>query len=132
MIQTKGKARRRVTFGERLRELRKQAEISQRELAEVVKIDFTYLSKIENNRVEPPREVVIRKISHELSLKLKTDETRLADELTTLAGKIPYDVAEILSKNPLALAHLRSLSGDVQKSSDWSKVVNPDQDKNKE
>jgi len=121
-----------VTFGERLRELRKQAEISQRELAEVVKIDFTYLSKIENNRVEPPREVVIRKISHELSLKLKTDETRLADELTTLAGKIPYDVAEILSKNPLALAHLRSLSGDVQKSSDWSKVVNPDQDKNKE
>lgn len=120
-----------MTFGEHLRELRKQAGISQRELAESVKIDFTYLSKIENNRVEPPREVVIRKISHELSSKLNKDETKLADELTTLAGKVPFDVAEILSKNPLALAHLRSLSGDVQKASDWSKVIKPAKDNSK-
>ena len=120
-----------MEFGERLRELRKQAGISQRELAESVGIDFTYLSKIENNRVEPPREVVIRKISHELASKLKIDEKKLADELTTLAGKVPFDVAEILSKNPLALAQLRSLSGDVQNASDWSKVTKPDQDKDK-
>ncbi len=99
-----------MTFGERLRELRKRAEISQRELADIVKIDFTYLSKIENNRVEPPSEVVIMKISHELSSKLKTDETKLADELTTLAGKVPSDFAAILSNNPQAFAYLRSLS----------------------
>lgn len=120
-----------MTFGERLRELRKQAQISQRELAESVEIDFTYLSKIENNRVEPPREIVIRKIAHELASKLKTDERKLADELTTLAGKVPSDVAAILSKNPLALAHLRSLSGDVQQGSDWSKVTKPDESKKK-
>jgi len=120
-----------VAFGERLRELRKQAGISQRELAEIVEIDFTYLSKIENNRVQPPSEGVIKKISRELSSKLKIDETKLADELTTLAGKVPFDVAEILSRNPLELAHLRSLSGDVQKASDWSKVTKSNQGKNK-
>jgi len=49
------------TFGQRLRELRKEARISQRELAERVEVDFTYLSKIENDRVEPPSEAVIRK-----------------------------------------------------------------------
>jgi len=41
-----------MKFGERLRELRKEQKISQRELATRVGVDFTYLSKIENGQAE--------------------------------------------------------------------------------
>mgnify|MGYP001577443308 CR=1 FL=1 len=102
-----------MSFAERLKELRKQAEFAQRDLAERAEIDFTYLSKIENGKVEPPREVVIRKLAHELAAKLKKDETDLAYELITLAGKFPSDLARRVAQDPKALAYLRSLSGDV-------------------
>ena len=46
-------------FGARLRELRKQAGMSLRELADRVGIDFTYLSKIENGAMPPPSEKVL-------------------------------------------------------------------------
>ena len=102
-----------MSFPERLRELRKQADFSQRELAERVGVDFTYLSKIENGIMAPPSQNVIRKVVHELAAKLNMDETKLADELITLAGKVPSDVAELL-KNPAALAHLRSFTENIE------------------
>ena len=52
-----------MEFPERLRSLRKEAKLSQRELADRVGVDFTYLSKIENNRVEPPSETVLKKLA---------------------------------------------------------------------
>ena len=58
--------------------------MSQRALAERVGIDFTYLSKIENGRVESPSEGVLIRIAKELAGKLGKDETALADELITL------------------------------------------------
>lgn len=42
-------------FGARLRELRKQASLSQRELADKVGVNFTYLSKIESGVMPPPQ-----------------------------------------------------------------------------
>ena len=69
-----------MEFPERLRTLRREARLSQRELAERVSVDFTYLSKIENARVEPPSEAVLKSIARELSRELELDETELADE----------------------------------------------------
>jgi HTH-type transcriptional regulator, competence development regulator len=43
-----------TTFGEVLREARRTAGVSQRELAERVGLDFSYISKVENGRVPPP------------------------------------------------------------------------------
>lgn len=77
-------------FGTRLRELRKQAGMSQREVAKKVGIDFTYLSKIESGVLDPPKEDKIIK----LAKVLKTNK----DELITLAGKVPSDIAPILLK----------------------------------
>ena len=76
-----------MRFPERLRSLRKEAQLSQRDLAERVGVDFTYLSKIENGRVEPPSETVLRNISRELAEVLAQDETELSDELITLAER---------------------------------------------
>ena len=86
-------------FGSKLRELRKQAGMSQREVAEKVKIDFTYLSKIESGVMDPPSQKVIVKLAEVLNAD--------RDELITLAGKVPSDLAQIL-KDKEVLKFLRS------------------------
>ena len=86
-------------FGVRLRELRIQAQLTQRKLADKVNIDFTYLSKIENGVLPPPSEKVILQLAEVLNAD--------KDELIILAGKIPSDIAEML-KNRKTLQLLRS------------------------
>ena len=86
-------------FGTRLRELRTKAGLSLRELADKVNVNFTYLSKIENDALPPPSEKVI----WQLAETLNADK----DELLILAGKIPSDIAEIL-KNRETLERLRA------------------------
>ena len=112
-----------MPFPDRLRELRRAARLSQRALAERVGVDFTYLSKIENGRVEPPSEGVLQRIAKELADKLGRDETELADELITLAGKIPSDLAETLSRNPEVVRLLRSVGSDVRSAADWRRLL---------
>ena len=112
-----------MSFPDRLRELRRAARMSQRALAEQVGVDFTYLSKIENGRVEPPSEGVLQRIAKELAGKLGKDETALADELITLAGKIPSDLAETLSRNPEVVRLLRSVGSEVHSAADWRKLL---------
>ena len=111
-----------MPFPERLRELRKAARLSQRALAEKVGVDFTYLSKIENGRVEPPSESVLQRIAKELAGELGMDQIELSDELITLAGKIPSDLAETLSRNPEVIRFLRSVGDDVRSPDDWRRL----------
>ena len=85
-------------FGVRLRELRTKAGLSQRELADKVGINFTYLSKIESGTMPPPSEKVIMKLAEALNAD--------KDELITLAGRIPSDIAQLL-KNREVLQSLR-------------------------
>ena len=89
-----------MEFGQRLRDLRKQKNLSQRDLAARVGIDFTYLSKIEGGRLDPPSEIVIRHIAQVLD----ADE----DELINLAGKVPKDLKAVLEESPQAVELLRS------------------------
>jgi len=86
-------------FGARLRELRKQAGLSQRELADKVGVNFTYLSKIESGAMPPPSEKVILKLVEVLNAD--------KDELMTLARKIPPDIAQMLT-NRETLQFLRA------------------------
>lgn len=112
-----------MPFHERLRSLRKEAQMSQRDLAERIGVDFTYLSKIENGRVDPPSEPVIKNIASALAGVLSLDETELGDELITLAGKIPSDLAATLSRNPGAVQFLRSIGDDVRSFADWQRLM---------
>ena len=112
-----------MDFPERLRSLRKQAQISQRDMADRVGINFTYLSRIENRRSEPPSEAVLRGIAKELAGALGEDEVELSDTLITLAGKIPSDLAETLSRNPEAVRFLRSIGDEVWSSDDWRRLM---------
>jgi len=89
-------------FGKRLRELRKQAGMTQRELAAEVGVNFSYLSKIENGVLPPPSEKVISKLAETLNAD--------RDELLSLAGRIPSEIRKLLTR-PEALKFLRSQRG---------------------
>jgi transcriptional regulator with XRE-family HTH domain len=93
-----------MTFGEKIRELRKSKNLSQRGLASKVKVNFTYISKIENTKLdfgEFPSEELIRK----LAKALDSDE----DDLLILAEKIPEGVRRRVIQRPDVFRKLASL-----------------------
>jgi PAS domain S-box-containing protein len=94
-----------MTFGQRLRELRKAKGLSQRELANRIGLSFTYLSKIENGAMQPPSAKTIT----DLANALDTD----ADELFGLAKKVPYQFLEHI--NPEVIKLIRTLRGGAEK-----------------
>lgn len=69
------------TFGRRVQRLRRERKLTQRDVAKQLGIDFTYLSKLENDRGEAPGEETVRK----LAAVLDTD----VEELLALAGRVP-------------------------------------------
>ncbi|MDX6650401.1 MAG: HTH-type transcriptional regulator, competence development regulator [Solirubrobacteraceae bacterium] len=72
------------TFGQTIQRLRREKNLTQRDVATKVGIDFTYLSKLENDRGEAPGEDAVRN----LAAVLGADE----EELMALAGKVPKDL----------------------------------------
>ena len=48
-----------MKFGNRLRDLRRTAGLTLRELAVRINVDFSYISKLENGQLPPPSEQVI-------------------------------------------------------------------------
>ncbi len=87
------------TFGQVIHAARKEKGYSQRELAKQIGLDFTYLSKLENNRADyPPKENVIRIIAQKLNLN--------EEELVFLAGRIPQRDSELLKQHYQALPAL--------------------------
>jgi transcriptional regulator with XRE-family HTH domain len=104
-----------VTFGRRLRELRRASGLSQRDLAGQAGVDFTYLSKLENDRMHPPSAETIAVLARVLQADV--------DELSVLAGKVPTDVVDILRTNLGALKAFRSLAGDIRTKTDWQRYL---------
>lgn len=81
-----------MDFGDKIKQLRTEKDITQADLADAAGIDVTYLSKIENNHMNPPSHDTIVKIADKLGIN--------EDELLLAAGKIPDDVQEkIISSN---------------------------------
>jgi transcriptional regulator with XRE-family HTH domain len=97
-----------MTFGERVRELRKARNMTLRDLGTKVRVNFTYISKIENQKLsfgEYPSEDLIRK----LAKVLKADE----DELLLLAEKIPADIRKRVIERPDAFRKLARLDDEA-------------------
>jgi transcriptional regulator with XRE-family HTH domain len=116
---------RQMTFGQRIRELRKAMGLTQRELAERVAaslkeedrrgFDFTYLSKIENDRLPPPSTAAILQLAKELDAD--------ADELLALAGKAPPDIGETLRNSQAARVFYRSATNLRLSENDWKGLL---------
>jgi transcriptional regulator with XRE-family HTH domain len=113
------------TFGQRVRELRLAKNLTQRDLAEKVGarlkeddrrgFDFTYLSKIENDRMPPPSIPAILQLASVLGAN--------SDELLALAGKAPPDVGQALSISPGARAFFRSATNLDLSEDDWKELL---------
>lgn len=91
-----------ITFGERIRQLRLTRKLTQPSLAAKLGVDVTYLSKIENNRVGPPAESVIRGLAELL------DEPY--ESLMLRARRVPTHYAEKITGDPLVADFMRSAS----------------------
>jgi transcriptional regulator with XRE-family HTH domain len=93
-----------MTFGERIRQLRKAKNLNQSELADKVGINFTYLSKIENDNVassEFPSEETIKKLAKALGAD--------ADDLLLMAKKVPDSIKKRVIQRPDAFRKFAAL-----------------------
>jgi transcriptional regulator with XRE-family HTH domain len=92
------------TFGERIRRRRREDKLSQRQLASLVGVDFTYLSKLENDQEgQSPGEELVVKLAEQLH-----DDS---EELLALAGKVPVEALRSLAREDADFARfLRRLS----------------------
>lgn len=102
------------TFGQKLQELRRSAGLSQRGLAEQVGVDFSYISKVENDRLPPPAADTIVKICEVLDAP--------ADELLALTGKVPTNVMEMLT-SPSARQFMRQAQEMNLTDEEWQALV---------
>ena len=93
-----------MTFGERIRELRQVKNLTLRDLAKKVRVTFTYLSKIENQKLsfgEYPSDDLIVKLAGVLDAD--------ADEFLLLAEKIPEAIRKRVLQRPDVFRRLSCL-----------------------
>lgn len=92
-----------MTFGETVRALRHRHRLTQRELAKRLAINFTYLSKIENDALDrPPSVSLTRALAHQLGAD--------PDALVDLSGHIDgHALQRLAMRNATAARFLRTL-----------------------
>lgn len=103
------------TFGQVLRELRRSKGISQRGLAGKAGVDFSYISKIENDRLPPPAADTIVKICDALEVS--------PDKLLTLSGKIPSELRDTIGSSPAAMQFIRSAQSMGLTEGEWKELT---------
>ena len=97
-----------MQFGDRVRQLRKQQRLTQRELAAKIGVSDTYISKVENENLhfgDFPSE----KFIHKLADVLDADE----EELLLLADKVPAAIRQRVRERPDAFRTLAGLDDET-------------------
>jgi len=103
-----------TTFGQLLRDLRRSKEVSQRELAAKAGVDFSYISKLENDRLPPPAADTVMRICEVLGVP--------PNELLAVAGIVPSEMKEMLTGKPAALQFVREAHRMGLTNSDWDRL----------
>lgn len=85
-------------FGAFVRREREAKEIGLREMAKMIGVSPTYLSKVERDEFPPPVEGKVRAIAK----IIKCD----ADDLLARAGRVSSDISDIIKRHPVELAAL--------------------------
>ncbi len=91
-----------TTFGDILRARRRTAGISQRKLAELAEVDFSYISKIENGRLPAPAAETLMRMAESLGCP--------PEDLLAAAKKLPNTVGSNVSSSPAAVRFLQDAS----------------------
>ncbi len=94
-VKSKRTGTKKIQFGERVRELRKGKQWTLRDLSKRVGVGFTYLSKIESDKLEDGHQAS-EQLIHKLAVELGGDE----DELLLLAEKVPEPIRRRVIERP--------------------------------
>jgi transcriptional regulator with XRE-family HTH domain len=88
----------RKTFGALVRQEREAKGIGLREMAKMIEVSPTYLSKVERDEFPPPAEERVRAIAKIIECDV--------DELLALAGRVSSDLTDIIKRRPVEVADL--------------------------
>jgi len=93
-----------MQFGQRVREIREDSCLTQREFAERLDVSVSYISKVENERLhfgDYPSE----KFIHKLATELNANE----DELLLLTDRVPVSLRKRIRDRPEAFKRFADL-----------------------
>lgn len=94
----------REKFGAFIRREREAREIGLREMAKMIGVSPTYLSKVERDEFAPPAEDKVKAIAKIIECD--------ADDLLARAGRVSTDISDIIKRQPVELsALLRTTKG---------------------
>ena len=85
-------------FGEFVRGERQAKELGLREMAKMIGVSPTYLSKVERDEFPPPAEDKVKAIAKVIGCN--------EDELLARAGRVSTDLSDIIKHRPVELAAL--------------------------
>src|SRR4051795_13746222 len=85
-------------FGAFIRREREAKEIGLREMAKMIGVSPTYLSKVERDEFPPPAEDKVKAIAKVIGCD--------ADDLLARAGRVSSDISDIIKRHPVQLAAL--------------------------
>jgi transcriptional regulator with XRE-family HTH domain len=88
----------REKFGAFIRREREAKEIGLREMAKMIGVSPTYLSKVERDEFPPPAEDKVKAIAKIIGYDM--------DDLLARAGRVSTDISEIIKRHPVELAAL--------------------------
>ena len=97
-----------MKFGERVRELRQKRNLTQRDLGAQVGVEFSYISKIENGKLDFgdfPSESLILRLAEALGVE--------TDELLLLAEKVPPQIKQRVMDRPDAFRKFAQLDDEA-------------------
>ncbi len=97
-----------MRFSERVRQLRQAKKLTLRALAARIGVGFTYLSKVENDKLD-----FAEFPSDNLILKLAKTLNADADELLLMAKKIPARIKKRVLERPEAFRQLAGLDDEA-------------------
>ena len=108
------------TFGQTIRKKRLEKEYTQRELSKIIGINFTYLSKLENDNADyPPSEKVIKSLAENLDLdfeqlehksgKISAEDWDVFRELIKEYQEMPIFLRRMKNNPEFALENFESL-----------------------
>ena len=103
------------SFGALLRERRRMANISQRDLATRAGLDFSYISKLENDRLPAPAADTIVTLCRILGTP--------PQELLAASGKLPQHTHETVSTSPAAQQFLESATEMKLTEEEWREIA---------
>lgn len=93
-----------MQFGDRVRELREQFGITQKELAQRLDVSASYVNKVEKGRLHFG-DYPSAKFIHKLAMEIEADE----DELLLLADKVPEAILKRIQERPEAFRKFAEL-----------------------